>query len=412
MHVRVRDIWGRTRAEFTQFTEQYFPERQLMLRSRGTVNYVSLSTRTQLYCSGAVAALAVWILASSTGLLVQNYMIDSRNERLVDINQAYQTLHGDLSHMQQRFLVATDAIEAKHDQLARMVYEKQSIENRLRSAAADTTPKSSKKPAKSAALSLKRPTDLRQMTADDDPVSPEFDSVGGRLSSVMESHSDLIAQLQERTKTNVSDLENAIQVTGLELSRVLEASHPSVDALAMGGPLVKLPDSEVITRADDGFDLRVQTLAGHLSRLSGLESAVQGLPLIPPVNHYYISSKFGKRRDPVTRQWSMHSGLDMAGVRRTPVVATAPGVVTHARRKGPYGKMIEIDHGQGLKTRYGHLHKISVKKGDKVAFRQKIGQMGSTGRTTGPHVHYEIWVDGKPRNPAKFLKAGQYVFNQ
>jgi len=108
----------------------------------------------------------------------------------------------------------------------------------------------------------------------------------------------------------------------------------------------------------------------------------------------------------------MHAGLDLAGVRRTPVVATAPGVVTYARRKGPYGKMIEIDHGQGLKTRYGHLHKILVKKGDKVGFRQKIGQMGSTGRTTGPHVHYEVWVDGKPRNPAKFLKAGQYVFRK
>lgn len=391
---RVKELWAQERQRAARFVAQHFPERQFLLHSRGSVKYVGLSPRTQMLGVCAVTVFAAWVVFASGSLVVQSYMIEERDQRLADIGHAYSSLNGELVQVQQRFLTATEAIEAKHDQLARMVDQKRSIEKRLQTGGAPTTKKNS--------------TTAASVTSD--VIMPRFVGVGGRLASVMESQSDLIAQIQERTENNVSDLESAIQVTGLDLDRLLPEA--ALGGPAMGGPLVRLPDWEIPSRVDDGFDQRVQVLASHLSRLSGLESAVQSLPLIPPVHHYYVSSKFGKRRDPVTRQWSMHAGLDLAGVRRTPVVATAPGVVTYARRKGPYGKMVEIDHGQGLKTRYGHLHKILVKKGEKVGFRQKIGQMGSTGRTTGPHVHYEIWVDGKPRNPAKFLKAGQYVFRK
>lgn len=402
---RVQILWGRGRRETVRLVEQYFPERQLLLRSRGSVTYVGLSPRAQIIGAGAFCAFGAWVLFTSASLLVQSQKIGERDVRLTELNQAYHSLNGELSHVQHRFLVATEAIESKHDQLAHMVEENRSIENRLKTGA----PATAKNKPRAASVKL-ADSNGTESEGEGEAVDPQYVGVGSRLSSVMESQSDLIAQLQERTKNNVSDLESAIQVTGLDLDRLLPDGFS--EGSAMGGPFLRLPDSEIPARMDDGFDQRVQILASHLSRLSGLESAVQSLPLIPPVNHYYISSKFGKRRDPVTRQWSMHSGLDMAGVRRTPVVATAPGVVTHARRKGPYGKMVEIDHGQGIKSRYGHLDSIAVKKGDKVGFRQSIGRMGSTGRTTGPHVHYEIWVDGKPRNPDKFLKAGQYVFRK
>lgn len=402
---RVIGMWERGRFGVARLVARYFPERQFILHSRGSVSHVSLSSRTQIIGAGALAVFGIWVLFTSTSLVVQKYRIEARDQRLADLGQAYHTLNGELSHMQRRFLVATEAIETKHDQLARMIDENRSIENRLKTGATGVGRVNSEtNPAKLANDAA------HDAAGEGEAVAPRFIGVGSRLASVMESQGDLITQLQERTKNNVSDLESAIQVTGLDINRLLPNGFAG--SSAMGGPLVRLPDSEIPSRSDDGFDQRVQILASHLSRLSGLESAVQSVPLIPPVNHYYVSSKFGKRRDPVTRQWSMHSGLDLAGVRRTPVVATAPGVVTYARRKGPYGKLVEIDHGQGIKTRYGHLHKILVKKGEKVGFRQTIGQMGSTGRTTGPHVHYEIWVDGKPRNPAKFLKAGQYVFHK
>jgi murein DD-endopeptidase MepM/ murein hydrolase activator NlpD len=92
------------------------------------------------------------------------------------------------------------------------------------------------------------------------------------------------------------------------------------------------------------------------------------------------------------------------------VLATAPGTVVFAGWRGGYGWMVEIDHGLGVRTRYGHLKKLLVTKGQKVGFRDKIGLLGTTGRSTGPHVHYEVIFEGRPRNPMKFITAGKYIF--
>ena len=136
------------------------------------------------------------------------------------------------------------------------------------------------------------------------------------------------------------------------------------------------------------------------------------LPISTPLNYYTISSHFGKRRDPINKRWAMHMGLDFGGIKNSRVYATAPGKVIFAGRNGKYGKLIEIDHGLGFKTKYGHLNKILVKRGQKVTNRAKIGLMGSTGRSTGPHLHYEILVKGKHQNPWHFIKAGRYVYKR
>ena len=108
----------------------------------------------------------------------------------------------------------------------------------------------------------------------------------------------------------------------------------------------------------------------------------------------------------------MHYGLDLEGAIGTRVYVTAPGIVVRAGFKGKFGKFIEVDHGLGFKTRYGHLNKILVKRGQKVNYRQKIALLGNTGRSTGPHLHYEVLHNSKPRNPWRFIKAGRYVYKK
>jgi murein DD-endopeptidase MepM/ murein hydrolase activator NlpD len=112
----------------------------------------------------------------------------------------------------------------------------------------------------------------------------------------------------------------------------------------------------------------------------------------------------------MTKRTAHPSGVDISGPRNSPVLATAPGKVVFAGRNGAYGTMVTIDHGEGFKTRYGHLKKALVKKGDVIDFRTKIGVMGSTGRSTGRHVHYEVMYDGKHHDPVNFFKAGKYAF--
>lgn len=126
-----------------------------------------------------------------------------------------------------------------------------------------------------------------------------------------------------------------------------------------------------------------------------------------PAEKGWISSYFGKRKDPFTGKKKMHKGVDVAGKSGSSVLATADGVVIRAEKQNGYGKLIEIDHGYKLSTRYGHNKTISVKVGDIVKQGQVIATMGSTGRSTGPHVHYEVLRNGKQVNPQKYIITAQ-----
>jgi len=128
-------------------------------------------------------------------------------------------------------------------------------------------------------------------------------------------------------------------------------------------------------------------------------------PSGPPVVGGYISSPFGMRIDPFTGELAMHSGMDFAGTEGQPVEAVAAGVVTWAGPRAGYGNLVEIDHGNGYATRYGHNETILVQVGEVVKKGAHIALMGSTGRSTGPHVHFEVLYNGTPVNPARFVKA-------
>jgi murein DD-endopeptidase MepM/ murein hydrolase activator NlpD len=143
------------------------------------------------------------------------------------------------------------------------------------------------------------------------------------------------------------------------------------------------------------------------AQLDQYSQALVTVPLRKPVSgEIDMSSPFGVRMDPFLHRPAMHTGLDMRGDVGDPVRATASGRVTIAGREGGYGNMVEVEHGGGLATRYGHLSQIDVKIGQHVRIGEVIGRIGSTGRSTGPHLHYETRVDGEAVDPQKFLRAG------
>ncbi|RMG29509.1 MAG: M23 family metallopeptidase [Gammaproteobacteria bacterium] len=151
-------------------------------------------------------------------------------------------------------------------------------------------------------------------------------------------------------------------------------------------------------------------LAGYELQFRALESVLADRELKRavrlagrPVRHGWISSGYGRRTDPFTGRPAWHSGVDIAGKYGTEVVAVAAGVVTWAGERAGYGKLVEINHGNGYVTRYGHNSVLLVKKGDRVEKGQAIARMGSTGRSTGPHVHFEVLYHGRTVNPARFL---------
>ena len=239
-----------------------------------------------------------------------------------------------------------------------------------------------------------------------DELSAKVSQLEVRLSSVQASHQTIFQKLTERTRVGLSEVEKTVDMTGLNVDALVAQAAKKLHG--SGGPFI---ESARLRSAEERKLLAsIERLDDEVDRWEGLQLIMRVLPLTSPLDNYAIGSEFGNRRDPLNGRRSMHEGLDLKNDLGTPVVATAPGKVVYAGWMGDYGRLVEIDHGLGIRTRYGHLKSISVKVGDSVDYRQQIGTLGSSGRSTGPHVHYEVRMNGKPYDPMNFLEAGKYVF--
>jgi murein DD-endopeptidase MepM/ murein hydrolase activator NlpD len=223
-------------------------------------------------------------------------------------------------------------------------------------------------------------------------LSTSLDQVESRQLAALNSYQDGMESRVRRLRGVINDL-------GLDMAQ-LEAAVPRA---AMGGPFVPVKLS-----ADSGaFDRQLYRINITRAQVDRLNRTLALVPYRKPViGEVEFTSGFGVRSDPFLGRPAMHTGLDFRAAMGDPVRATANGKVVSAGWSGGYGRMVEIDHGNGLSTRYGHLSEIGVKIGDVVKIGQVIGEVGSTGRSTGPHLHYETRIDGEAVDPQKFLRAG------
>ena len=215
----------------------------------------------------------------------------------------------------------------------------------------------------------------------------------------------VLARLDERAADSVDLMRRVVGMTGLDVDQMLDRLGAPV--IGRGGPFIAFASGEPASLLEsqiDELDLR-------LDQWQGLRELVESMPLTAPLDGYQFTSHYGSRTDPFTGRRAMHEGTDFIGKSRAPILATAPGKVTFVGLNGGYGKMVEVDHGLGIRTRYGHMRKIYVKRGQAVDFRQRLGQMGETGRSTAEHLHYEVLIDGVPVDPENFLRAGVFAFS-
>jgi murein DD-endopeptidase MepM/ murein hydrolase activator NlpD len=172
-----------------------------------------------------------------------------------------------------------------------------------------------------------------------------------------------------------------------------------------GGPFIAADSAEAIS----SFSAQVQELDTELGRFRQAKKQAKRYPLANPAPGADITSTFGTRSDPLLGTAAFHSGMDFRGATGDPIRATAAGKVISAGQRGGYGNMVEIEHADGLSTRYGHMSRIDVAEGDVIAAGDMIGAVGSTGRSTGPHLHYEVRRNGDAVNPASFIRAGRKI---
>ncbi|MBP7710791.1 MAG: M23 family metallopeptidase [Rickettsiales bacterium] len=242
--------------------------------------------------------------------------------------------------------------------------------------------------------------------------------------------SQKLANIEAIAQHRIKKIEDAIALTGLNLGKLpqkilreksaealREISLNDKKRLAQGGPTSDKNSLEEImsgkSQKEEELEKRLEKakFTSEIDYLITLEKVATALPLSRPMKNYYISSGFGTRTDPITGRGAAHQGLDFVGVTKEKIISPSSGKVILAGKFSDYGNAVVIDHGFGITTRYGHLSEVKVKDGQRVRKGEVIALQGSTGRSTGQHLHYEVRYKNIPLNPKKFLEAGESLFN-
>ncbi len=393
----------------SDFVRRAFPERQIYHRSGGTVRYFTISPLQQIILTCAAAALVGWSLfASATVVFGQKTVAVgsaasevNRLERWVQDLRAKEALS--TSQLEQRteaFQDATLEFQRRHETLATMLEALQTggeLEvSALRGNSASLLVTASIDEA-----------DARQSQRYAE-VETKLPKVGlrGDVSKIRSEQDEFLDSIEEMAVERAEAARGILQLTKVGAGRISSGEN-------MGGPEVSfssLMAGEFSTPEEERFAVRVAQVAARMEEARYFENLVQNLPLATPIGiPSRITSPFGMRIDPFRKRPSWHGGIDMGAGWNAPIVAAGPGTVIYAGRKSGYGRVVDVDHGGGFVSRYAHLNRIVAKKGQEVVVGDKLGTMGSTGRSTGPHLHYEVLFHGKQYNPVEFIKAGKHV---
>jgi murein DD-endopeptidase MepM/ murein hydrolase activator NlpD len=229
-------------------------------------------------------------------------------------------------------------------------------------------------------------------------AADRLDHIEKQIATMETQQETVVTVMTNRVSRRVDRLSAVIQKLGRKVPKAIQSD--------VGGPFIPITD----LKGDAEFKAGVDSLQTQLERFARIRKIALALPLRRPMGNAPITSGFGARKDPFLGRPAMHPGIDFQAPKGTPARTVAGGVVIAAAyNTGGYGNMVDVDHGNGVVTRYGHLSAIKVKVGDKVTAGGRIGLVGSTGRSTGPHLHYEIRIDGQPIDPMLYLNAGQEI---
>nr|WP_215906464.1 M23 family metallopeptidase [Phenylobacterium glaciei] len=370
--------------------EELFPERHLYVRSGGEMRAFVLTTGKQLTFASVLAVCALWMGICTAAMMVNAMALSATDQEIARTQAKYERWIADRQARLNSAVAQLNAANGSVDDLALTIEKRHAALAMLL-----TDVKGAPGLSQALAPTIQRASHV-----------PAGASPMRRIELVRASQERLIDAADNFAKSRADRLRLAFRLAGLTPTSYTPRGG------SLGGPLIEAKDPRALAAVldvDEGFAVRIQHAATNMSEASALADAAGKLPFARPTNHTGTSSGFGVRFDPFTRRPAFHSGLDFVGGFGVPIYTTAPGVVSFTGQRSGYGNTIEIDHGGGFKTRYAHLQAIGVTIGQRVAVGQRIGAMGSTGRSTGPHLHYEVWVNGRAQNPDRFVKAGDYV---
>jgi murein DD-endopeptidase MepM/ murein hydrolase activator NlpD len=358
----------------------WFPDREFFMRADGQMRFIKISSKLQIRAAGAVLAAALVWLVSLAVMAWGQYRAEAdlasfidEKARVATASERLKAYAGDIDKEVENLKQRQDFLE----EMAQMLPEDIVAEG-AKGTVTDSTAEATKTVKK---------------------VSQFIPQAAG-LAEIEARQLAVVERLTRFADARARRAEAAIRKLNLDpgvLSR--EARE------GMGGPFEALAGAENI-------DPRFERLGLSLTRMAVLERALDGIPSVVPASVRSITSGFGYRHDPFNGRAAMHSGIDFKGAIGSPIFAAAEGRVTFAGLKGGYGNTVEVTHANGMLTRYAHLSRIDVRPGQLVAAGATLGGLGSTGRSTGPHLHFEVRVNDRAVNPRPFLETAPDVLKE
>lgn len=372
---------------FKQFTaggldrrlRSWFPEREFFMRSQGQVRFIKVSSRFQMIAVALVlTAMVVWG-GSMVAMAWARYSEATHRASLLDREARVATSEERLQAYRGDIRQVRDDLQRRQDFLEDMV---------------SSLPQDVKSPA----VASDSTEEAAQTVTKIGFALPEAKG----LAEIEARQLALAERLTRFADARAARAEAALRKLGLNPKSMLASKRA-----AMGGPLERY-----LTPRGDELDPRFERLGLSLARMNTLLQGIEAVPQVLPASMAYMSSGFGMRRDPFNGHAAMHSGLDFSGPTGAPIYAAAKGRVSFVGQKSGYGNVVEVSHGNGLVTRYAHMSRFAAKIGQTVDAGAVIGAIGSTGRSTGPHLHFEVRHNDRALNPRLFLERAPDVLEE
>ncbi len=374
-----------------------------------------------------IAVMAIGYLMATTYLVLRDDLLGAAMARQARVQHAYEdriaNLRAQVDRITSRQLLDQQMMEGRMAELFEqqallntrhgrldLLLQKADVVNfvpaRIPIPTARPKPPEIEEPEQKAAVEADAPAFQEAAIVEEEPHSqlafaPVAATAGNAASEVFENLLVSLQSMEQQQVERIHNLTSNAFHTADAIHAILNRTGiPTGQKTGIGGPFVSAESPMM-------FETSLDVLGSALQRLEKARDRVRRMPLANPAPNHAISSRFGKRRDPFLKRIAHHAGIDFKTRYGQPVLSSGSGVVTKAGRNGGYGKMVEVDHGDGFKTRYAHLSRIHVKVGQKVDAGARLGAAGSTGRSTGPHLHYEVRFNGKALDPQRFLRAGR-----
>ncbi len=383
-----------------------FSNKEIIFRSGGRAKVFNISSKLQVFVLSLLIGIGLWSTysyymynISDKIILSKDKELDKARDALVDLMTDFVAVHRNVSSMFSQ--VDKDQIKDETD-LNRYKQQASVVEEKIRQIADNEEWLESE--------DLENQVTLREALIQRDRALSERNELVNKIIALEENVSQLenseIEILNQMEKISVKEMEKIKEALST-INKSMKKQNKYFNPLAnnkrdsTGGKF----EADIPTVKNQELGNRMQEVFSIINDVTYYKEVMKSVPVGKPVWSYWLSSPFGKRSDPFNKKSAAHKGVDLASNRGNKIKTMAKGKVVRSDYNGGYGKFIEIDHGNGFRTKYAHLNKSYVKKGQYVEQGEAIGEVGSTGRSTGPHLHYEVLFNGTPVDPMTFIKV-------